>query len=81
MDIQENKTLVRKSLTRKNGFVDEYLPDESFCEDVFTTSEGGDWKSWATKTDTDHVHSVRFNNGTRWDEVNGWSYCATGGAA
>ncbi|WP_161491908.1 hypothetical protein [Bradyrhizobium centrolobii] len=31
----------------------------------FTYKEGGNWYAWL-------IHSVRFDNGMEWDEINGW---------
>lgn len=40
----------------------------------YTTVQGGDWHKVEPFVTPSHVHSIEFDNGQRWDEVNGWNF-------
>lgn len=40
----------------------------------YTVKEGGDWQDIEPFVQPEHVHSIVFSNGQRWDEINGWNF-------
>lgn len=44
---------------------------------AYTESEGGDFARKPIN-EVEHVHSIFFDNGQRWDEINGWNVFVKG---